>query len=99
MEVLALVVSLVTLAGVLIGIVVNVSNMVNKRESKAAAEARIEVKLDNIYSEIRGVKDEQSGIKNTLNDHEKRITKVEESTKSAHHRLDRFDRLEEAEKI
>lgn len=89
------IISLITLGAVIIGAVVNISGLVGKREAKAAADARIEVKLDNIYTEVRGIKEEQSGIKSTLTDHEKRITKVEESTKSAHHRIDELKNLKE----
>jgi hypothetical protein len=86
-----LIVSLVTLGGVIVGVVVNISGMVSKREQKAAADARIEVKLDNIYLKVDCIEKRQSSTEVQLQQHDVRITKVEESTKSAHHRIDEID--------
>jgi cell division protein FtsX len=71
------IISICTLFGVLVGIVVNVSSIVGKRESKAAADARIEVKLDNIYSKVDDIQKRQSASEIALQQHEVRITKLE----------------------
>ena len=84
----AVIVSYITLGAVIIGAVVNVTGLIGKRESKAAADARMEVKLDNIYSKVESIEKKQTTIETTLNTHENRITKVEERAKSAHHRID-----------
>lgn len=45
------------------------------------------MKLDTILDTIKEMKNERSEMKNELDDHDKRITVVEESTKQAHHRI------------
>lgn len=82
------IISLITLGAVLIGAIVNISSMIGKRESKAAADARVEVKLDNIYNKVDSIEKKQSSIESTLRDHGERITAVEQSARSAHHRID-----------
>jgi hypothetical protein len=86
------IISICTLFGVLVGIVVNVSSIVGKRESKAAADARIEVKLDNIYTKVDDIQKRQFASETTLQQHEARITRAEESLKTAHKRIDNFER-------
>lgn len=85
------VISLITLGAVIIGAVVNVSGLIGKRESKAASDARMEVKLDNIYLKVDGMEKKVFNIDSILQQHGERITKVEESTKSAHHRIDKIE--------
>ena len=46
------------------------------------------MKLDSILELINELKSERSEMRKELADHESRITKVEQSTSSAHHRLD-----------
>jgi outer membrane murein-binding lipoprotein Lpp len=82
------IISLITLGAVIIGAVVNVSSLVGKRESKAASDARLEVKLDNIFTKVDSIEKKQTSIESTINAHGERIRAVEESTKSAHHRID-----------
>ncbi|MDF2591980.1 MAG: hypothetical protein K0S75_1446 [Clostridia bacterium] len=82
------IVQYITLGAVIIGAIVNISGMVGKRESRAAADARMEVKLDNIYNKVDNIERRQTSFETTLQQHETRIIKVEESTKSAHHRID-----------
>jgi len=85
---MAEIVQYITLGAVIIGAIVNISGIVGKRESRAAADARVEVKLDNIYSKVESIERRQTSFETTLQQHENRIIKVEESTKSAHHRID-----------
>lgn len=82
------IVQYITLGAVVIGAIVNISGIVGKRESRAAADARLEVKLDNIYNKVESIERRQTSFEATLQQHESRIIKVEESTKSAHHRID-----------
>lgn len=89
------IISLITLGAVIIGAVVNVSGLVGKREAKAASDARMEVKLDNIYSKVDNIEKRQTTTETLLQAHENRITKVEESTKSAHHRIDELKKSKE----
>lgn len=90
-----IIISLVTLGAVIIGAVVNVSSLVGKREARAAADARMEVKLDNIYSKVDNIEKRQTTTETLLQAHENRITKVEESAKQAHKRIDELKKLKE----
>lgn len=90
-----LIVSYITLGAVIIGAIVNITGLIGRRESKAAADARMEVKLDNIFSKVDSIEKKQDGIEATLTAHGERIKAVEESTKSAHHRIDEIKRLKE----
>jgi len=72
------VISVLTLASVVIGILLNITNMTDKKARQAASEARIEVKLDNIYSKVDGIEKKQSSFEAMLQDHERRLTRAEE---------------------
>ena len=49
---------------------------------------RINMKLDTISSNTTEIKNEVTEMRKELNSHDSRIVKVEESVKSAHHRID-----------
>lgn len=49
---------------------------------------RINMKLDTISSNTTDIKNEVTEMRKELNSHDNRIIKVEESVKSAHHRID-----------
>lgn len=85
------IISLVTLAAVIIGAIVNITSLVGRSETKAAANAELKVKLDSIASSMNTIATKQTAIDITLQSHGERITRVEESTKSAHHRLDEMN--------
>lgn len=82
------IISIITLISVVIGVIVNVSTLVGRSESKAATNAENRVMLNNIYNKVDGIEKRQVTIETTLQQHGERITKVEESAKSAHHRID-----------
>lgn len=86
--------SAITLGAVVIGAVVNLTSLVGKREAKAAAEARLEAKLDTIYNKVDNIEKKQNNIEYTLQQHAERITIVEQSAKSAHHRIDAIEKRE-----
>ena len=56
-------------------------------EDRVKETTRINMKLATILDTIKEMKNERSEMKNELDDHDKRITVVEESTKQAHHRI------------
>lgn len=68
-------------------------------EARAGERAEINVKLNHIASVTQEIKDQISSLVRDVQRHGDRITKVEESAKSAHHRLDtleeRFNEREE----
>ena len=64
-------------------------------EQKAVETATINVKLDNIGSDVKDIKYDISAVKKEQQQMCERMIVVEQSIKSAHHRL---DTLEEREK-
>lgn len=86
---IALVISAVSLG---FGIYQGVSNLRrNDRQDNRAEATQITaviVKLETIGEGVNEIKVDMRNIKNEINDIRERLTKVEESTKSAHHRLD-----------
>lgn len=57
-------------------------------EERAAENTRINMKLDSIMASMEEMKNERYTMQHKIEDHESRITKVEQSSSSAHHRLD-----------
>lgn len=66
-----------------------------KATAEAANHARdmatINVKLDGISGDVRDIKDENRSVRSDVSHLTERVVKVEESTKSAHHRLDMIE--------
>lgn len=61
---------------------------------------RINMKLDTISSNTTEIKNEVTEMRKELNSHDSRIVKVEESLKSAHHRIDGLEtRLNEDKEV
>lgn len=63
-------------------------------ETKAIESATINVKLDNIGSDVKDIKYDITAVKTDVKDLTGRMIIVEQSTKSAHHRLDGLDEKE-----
>ena len=57
-------------------------------EDRVKENTRINMKLDAILDTINEMKDERSEMTKKLSEHDSRITKIESSVSSAHHRLD-----------
>lgn len=57
-------------------------------EAKAVETATINVKLDNIGNDVKDIKYDISAVKTDVKNLTERMVAVEQSTKSAHHRLD-----------
>lgn len=55
---------------------------------RATETATINVKLDTIASDVKDIKYDITNVKNEVQALSERLVKCEESTKSAHHRLD-----------
>lgn len=70
-------------------------------EERTKENAIINVKLDNINSSNLEIKDRLNSVAKQIQEHGDRLIKVEESTKSAHHRInsleERFNEREEKE--
>ena len=57
-------------------------------EERVKENTRINMKLDAISNNTTDIKNEVSEMRKEINSHDNRIIKVEESVKSAHHRID-----------
>lgn len=55
---------------------------------RIARDTRVDMKLDEISSNVRDVKETVKNIQNDIKDHEGRIVKLESSYKAEHKRLD-----------
>ena len=60
---------------------------------RAEANAKISTKLDNIASDVRETAKNVDRLREDLAEHGSRITAVEQSAKSAHHRIDELIKL------
>lgn len=58
---------------------------------KAQTEAVLSEKLDSISEDTREIRKEISDVKGAVNNLSERVVIVEQSTKSAHKRLDRYE--------
>lgn len=58
---------------------------------KAQIDAILSQKLDSISDDTKEIRKEITDVKVKVNDLSERVVIVEQSTKSAHHRLDRYE--------
>ena len=69
-------------------------------EERVKENTRINMKLDAISNNTTEIKNEVLEMRKEINSHDGRIVKVEESVKSAHHRLDGLEeRLNEHKEV
>lgn len=61
---------------------------------KAQVDAILSQKLDSISDDTKEIRKEITDVKVKVNDLSERVVKVEQSTKSAHHRLDQYEEEE-----
>lgn len=62
--------------------------------SRVEEQTKINVKLDQIIGDTKDIKGEMSYMQRDIKSLTERLIKVEESSKQAHHRLDKFDNRE-----
>lgn len=60
-------------------------------ETRAKDHATVNVKLDNIATDCREIKADMSSVKTDVQKLSERLVVVEQSVKSAHHRIDGMD--------
>lgn len=58
---------------------------------KAQVDAILSQKLDSISDDTKEIRKEITDVKAKVNDLSERVVMVEQSTKSSHHRLDRYE--------
>ena len=66
-------------------------------ERRASEQAKVNVKLDNIATDCREIKSDMSSVKKDVQELSERLVVVEQSVKSAHHRIDTVERLKDPE--
>lgn len=105
---IAVVISIISVAfSVLFGLFTLGFNLKNNKKSdslelteRVKENTRIDMKLDTISSNTTEIKNEVSEMRKEINSHNNRIVKVEESVKSAHHRIDGLEtRLNEEKEV
>lgn len=67
-------------------------------EERVKENTRINMKLDGITSNTAEIKAELSEMRKEINSHDSRLVKIEESVKSAHHRIDGIEKVVRCEK-
>lgn len=78
----------------LVSLLANGKKDTRQDAAKTAAEnARVEAKLDGISDGVTDIRAEMRSMRNTVHDHGERLSKVEGSASSAHHRLDELETL------
>ena len=70
-------------------------NDIKDIQEKAERDTRINIKLDDISGDVKDVKYDISSVKKKVDEIDRRLLVVEQSVKSAHHRIDRLDGKEE----
>jgi hypothetical protein len=83
---------LCTALGALLGIVGYMRNAKKDTKEEAGNATRVEIKLDYAITGINEIKSDIKDTKKDIGDLADRLTRVEESTKSAHHRIDNYER-------
>jgi len=73
------------------GLKSNRRNDVKDIEERAANNAKVNTKLDIISSTVSDIKNETSATRADVKDLTVRVVAVEQSAKSAHHRIDRLE--------
>ena len=66
----------------------DVQEQLENAKHEAAQQARIETSLSAIQADTNDIKTEVRGVKSDVQDISRRLVIVEQSTKSAHHRID-----------
>lgn len=95
----SVIISLLSLAGVVVfGVLTAVHNsggdvrqQLEDAKREAATNAKIETSLDSIKVDTAEIRTEQRSLRTDMAEYNRRLTVVEQSTKSAHHRLDHVD--------
>lgn len=65
-------------------------------KDRAAADAIVNVKLDNISSAVNDIRYDIKDTKNQVNELDKKLVAVDASVRSAHHRIDNMERGEDS---
>jgi septal ring factor EnvC (AmiA/AmiB activator) len=75
----------------------DIKDQLETAKQQASQQARIETSLSVIQQDTSDIKAEMKGLKSDLQDVTRRLVIVEQSTKSAHHRIDELERRSDSE--
>lgn len=88
---ITILVSVVSVAfAIYFGLKSNRRSDVKEIEERAANNAKVNMKLDTISVAVNDIKYDITATRNEVKDLRERVVSVEQSAKSAHHRLDDF---------
>lgn len=88
---ITILVSVISVAfAIYFGLKSNRRSDVKEIEERAANNAKVNMKLDTISVAVNDIKYDITATRNEVKDLRERVVSVEQSTKSAHHRLDDF---------
>ena len=94
-EITILISAVATAFAIFFGLKSNRREDVKTIEERAAKNAEIIYKLDTISGTVTDIKDDVSTTRKKIEEIDRRLVIVEQSSKSAHHRLDRIEGKEE----
>lgn len=86
-----------SIIGLLVGILTFGRNRDKDVRAEAARTAVIETKLDSINAGVESIRIDFKANEKQMEILTERVTRVEESTKQAHHRIDRHDKKTKVE--
>ena len=82
--------AILSLAAVIVSLVGLLLSSRNTTRDDAAGSARVEAKLDGISSGVEDIRVEMRTVRSRVESLAERVSAVESSCKSAHHRLDQL---------
>lgn len=94
-EITILISAVATAFAIFFGLKSNRREDVKTIEERAAKNAEIIYKLDTISGTVTDIKDDVSTTRKKIEEMDRRLVIVEQSSKSAHHRIDRIEGKEE----
>lgn len=94
-EITILISAVATAFAIFFGLKSNRREDVKTIEERAAKNAEIIYKLDTISGTVTDIKDDVSTTRKKIEEIDRRLVIVEQSSKSAHHRIDRIEGKED----
>ena len=89
---IAVIISAVSVAfAIYFGLKSNRRSDVKEIEERVARDTTLNIKLDDISGDVKDIKYEMSETKRKVNELDIKFAKVEQSVKSAHHRIDKME--------
>lgn len=97
---LTILISIISVAfAIYFGLKSNRRSDVKEIEERAANNAKVNMKLDTISTTVNDIKYDISATKKEVRELTERVVQIEQSAKSAHHRIDRIEGNEEMRNV